>query len=98
MVVVPYVWTLLVVYPKGPKFFNLYINDICKVSKVLKMVLFCSGDDLQNLLEDMTNEISKVKFWLDKNKLSLNLNKSKLMLFGNSSLNTNAEIQIIDWC
>lgn len=72
----------------GPKFFNLYINDICKVSKVLKMVLFaddtnifCSGDDLQNLLEDMTNEISKVKFWLDKNKLSLNLNKSKLMLF-----------------
>lgn len=35
-----------------------------------------------------------MKFWLDKNKLSLNLNNSKLMLFGNSSLNTNAKIQI----
>lgn len=76
----------------GPKFFNLYINGICKVSKVLKMVLFaddtnifCSGDDLQHLLDELTTEISKVKFWLDKNKLSLNLNKTKIMVFGNSS-------------
>lgn len=59
----------------GPKFFNLYFGYFTNVIKVLKMVLFagdtnifCSGDDLQHLLDEMTNEIIKVKFWLKNNK------------------------------
>ena len=73
----------------GPKLFILYINDICKVSKLLKLVLFaddtnifCSGDDLAELLKDLTEEIIKLKNWFDYNKLSLNLAKTKIMLFG----------------
>ena len=69
--------------------FILYINDICKVSKLLKLVLFaddtnifCSGDDLAELLKDLTEEIIKLKNWFDYNKLSLNLAKTKIMLFG----------------
>lgn len=38
----------------GPKFFILYINDICKITKLLHVVLFaddtnifCPGDNLQ---------------------------------------------------
>ncbi len=47
----------------GPKLFVLYINDICKVSKVLKMVLFaddtnlyCSGKSLEQLLNTVEIE------------------------------------------
>lgn len=45
----------------GPKFFILYINAICKITKLLHFVLFaddtnifCSGDDLQKLQEDIS--------------------------------------------
>lgn len=50
----------------GPKI--LYINDICRVSRRLKFVLFvdntnifCSGENLQQLLEVVTIEMSKLK-------------------------------------
>ncbi len=72
----------------GPVLFLLYINDICCVSKKLKFVLFadntnilCSGEDLQLLLDEITTEMNKLKRWFDGNKLSLNLNKAKFMIF-----------------
>lgn len=40
------------------------------------------------LLQDITTEISKLKIWFNSNKLSLNLNKSKVILFGNNKTNT----------
>ena len=73
----------------GPKWFILCINDICRVSNVLRLVLFaddtnifCSGENLEQLVENMENEMDKLKTWFDKNKLSLNFSKTKLMLFG----------------
>lgn len=85
----------------GPKLFILYINDICKVSKVLKLVLFaddtnifCSGGDLQKLLGMITAEMCNLKKWFDRNKLSLNLNKTKFMLFGNYKTNVQAPIKV----
>jgi hypothetical protein len=85
----------------GPKLFILYINDICSLSKLLKMVLFaddtnifCSGENLQQLVKDVTKEINKLKIWFDSNKLSLNLNKTKIMLFGNCNMNIQVNIQI----
>jgi len=69
----------------GPKLFILYINDICSLIKLLKMVLytniFCSGENLKQLVKDVNKEMNKLKIWFDNNKLSLNLNKTKLMLF-----------------
>ena len=79
----------------GPKLFILYINDICKVSDVFKFVLFaddtnifCSGDNMQHLLNMITSEMNKLKKWFDRNKLSLNLNKTKIMLFGNRKIDS----------
>ncbi len=79
----------------------MYINDICRVSQVLKLVLFaddtnkfCSGEDLKKLLEEITKEMSKLKVWFDRNKLSLNLNKTKMMLFGNYRINIQVQIQV----
>ena len=85
----------------GPKLFILYINDICKVSKLLKLVLFaddtnifCSGDDLAVLLKDLTEEMIKLKNWFNYNKLSLNLTKTKIMLFGNGKRDVQIKIEI----
>ena len=80
---------------------DIYINDICNVSNILKFVLFaddtnifCSGGNLQELLGRITAEMCKLKNWFDRNKLSLHLNKTKLMLFGNYKISTQALIQV----
>ncbi len=80
----------------GSKLFNLYINDICRVSYISKYVLFaddtnifCSGENLQ-LLDMIITELNKLKTWFHRNKLSLNLNKTKIMLFGNC----NTEVKV----
>ncbi len=78
----------------GSKLFVLYINNIGKVSNVFKFVvfaddtnIFCHGENLQQLSEVVSKEISKLKDCFDINKLSLNLNKTKFMLFGNRKIN-----------
>lgn len=45
-------------------------------------------------LEESTTEISKLKIWFNSSKLSLNLNKSNLILFRNNKINTQINIQI----
>ena len=84
----------------GPKLFNLYINDLCNVSNVMKCVLFaddtnmfCTGEDIQQLMQVLSVEMDKYKLWFDRNKLSLNLNKTKFMVFGNRQIP--ADIQLI---
>lgn len=85
--------------PQGSIYFILYINDLCKVSSILKPTLFtddtnlfCSGLDLQTLIQDVTTDFNKIKLWFNINKLSLNMNKTKFMYFGNRA--NNAEITI----
>uniref|UniRef100_A0A3Q3J5Q4 Reverse transcriptase domain-containing protein n=1 Tax=Monopterus albus TaxID=43700 RepID=A0A3Q3J5Q4_MONAL len=87
----------------GPKLFILYINDICNVSELLNFVLFAddttiwaSGEDLQQLLGLITVELDKVKKWCDRNKLSLNLDKTKFMLFGYGRLNRQIQVRVGD--
>lgn len=85
----------------GPKLFNMYINDICKTSQILRFILFAddtnifvSGDDLQQLCQIVTLELKRVNKWFKQNKLSLNLSKSKMMIFGNGNSNAHEAIQI----
>lgn len=85
----------------GPTLFLLYINDICKISKILKFILFaddtnilCSGHDLEKLLNDVNEEMYKLKNWFNINKLSLNVKKTKLMLFGNRKKDMPIQITI----
>ena len=68
----------------GPKLFIFYMNDISKVSKILTFVLFaddtnmfCTGDNLQQLLAEINLELCQLKIWFDINKLSVNLDKTK---------------------
>ncbi len=85
----------------GPKLFVLYINYICKVSKVLKMVsfaddtnLYCSGKSLEQLLNTVELELRVFKKWLDDNRLSLNLRKTKFIIFSNRQSNNKVKLMI----
>ena len=85
----------------GPKLFILYINDLCRVSKCLKFILFaddtnifCSGEDLNSLSKMVTNELDKLKDWFDVNRLSLNISKTNYMIFSNRLKNTDLKIEI----
>ena len=74
----------------GPKLFILYINDICNASTSLKFILFAddtnvfySGVDIQTICECISRELDKLHVWLSVNKLSLNVDKTNFILFGN---------------
>ena len=66
----------------GPKFFILYINDICNVSKLLQFILFAddtnifySTSQFETLSALISNKLSKLVTWFALNKLSLNVLK-----------------------
>ena len=72
----------------GPLFFLIYINDIHNASDILDLVLFAddtnvffSHNDL-SILNNMLNvELAKLSEWFKANKLSINVSKSKYMIF-----------------
>uniref|UniRef100_A0A3P9L4Z8 Reverse transcriptase domain-containing protein n=1 Tax=Oryzias latipes TaxID=8090 RepID=A0A3P9L4Z8_ORYLA len=85
----------------GPLLFNIYINDIFNVSKLMKLILFAddtnifySTDNQRELIKVVNTELNKIKLWMDYNKLSLNLNKTKVMFFGNYNANKELSIEI----
>ena len=74
----------------GPLFFSIYINDLIAVSDRLNFLMYADDttiyfnlEDFDNLTKetDINRELEKVNIWLKLNKLSLNTQKTKLMLF-----------------
>ena len=74
----------------GPLFFSVYINDLITVSKRLNFLMYADDTtiyfnyedfDLLTRETDINRELEKVNIWLKLNKLSLNTQKTKLMLF-----------------
>ena len=73
----------------GPLLFNIFINDVCNCSDVLKMVLFAddttvlySDPDAYKLANIMSCELEKFYTWTKCNKLEINCNKTCTILFG----------------
>jgi hypothetical protein len=80
----------------GPLLFILYMNDFSKASTKCTSLLFAddtnifmSGKNLNDLIKNMNNEISKIVKWLNINKLSLNIEKTNYMIFRSPSKNIN---------
>ena len=72
----------------GPLLFIVYINDFHFSSDILSFILFADDSSLyyshknsQTLLETVNFELSKVTLWIQANKLSLNLQKDKIICF-----------------
>ena len=78
----------------GPKLFILYVNDICNVSSLLRLVLFAddtniflSGDDVKEISKTLSKQLDKLNSWFAVNKLSLNVSKTNYIIFGNKKIN-----------
>lgn len=56
--------------------------------------MFYSNENFNDLVMNINYEQAKSKTWLDNNKLSLNLNKTKLIMFGNYKENAALSINI----
>ena len=74
----------------GPLFFGIYINDLINVSNRLNFLMYADDTTIYFNLEefdhlnkegDINGELEKVNTWLKLNKLSLNAQKTKLMVF-----------------
>ena len=76
----------------GPLLFLIYMNDISNSSNLFKFILFADGINLfsteytlpthtSNVNELRNNELATIYEWLTVNRLSLNLTKTKYMIF-----------------
>ena len=74
----------------GPLFFSILINDLVNSSKMLSFLMYADDTTIYFNLEDfpvhnrhieINRELDKVNTWLKVNKLSLNVEKTKCMLF-----------------
>ena len=66
----------------------MYINDICKVSKAFKFILFtddtnllCYDSDLNELVRMTNAGLDQLQVWLSVNQLSLNVKKNNYIFF-----------------
>ena len=72
----------------GPLLFITFINDFPKSSAFFSTRLYAddtsltaSGSDLDSLLREINSHLPAVYEWLCSNKLTLNLTKSKFLIF-----------------
>ncbi len=79
----------------GPLLFIIYINDIAQASKIFDFIIYADDTTLSGalkiILKDSKNKLSvemvinkeleKISDWLNINRLSLNVKKTKYMIF-----------------
>ena len=72
----------------GPLFFILYINDLPTCSNTLGCILFADDTslfvehkDLNILINELNRKLQNVPAWLKANKLSIDVSKTKLIIF-----------------
>ena len=74
----------------GPLFFSIMINDLVNSSNKFKFLMYADDTTMYFNLEDfpienrevlINNELEKVNKWLNLNKLAVNVDKTKSMLF-----------------
>ena len=76
----------------GPLLFILYINDIANCSNFENILfaddaaLLLAADNIKGLKKQINNEVKLLHEWLITSKLTLNLSKTKYMLFANKNV------------
>ena len=72
----------------GPLLFTIYLNDIQSASTFFNYIQYADDTSLLNSIQNLDSttintELGKVHKWLSDNMLSLNIKKTKFMLFHN---------------
>ena len=88
----------------GPLLFIIYINDIVAASDFFNFISYADDTTLFFSMNSFTitdssrinAELSKISKWLSVNKLALNVNKSKYMVFHTKQRQVTAPTLIID--
>ena len=86
----------------GPLLFLVYINDFPNTSKVFNFLMYADDTTLYCCLEDIQSDNKKqvlnnefrVHSWLNANKLSLNVRKTKYMIFRKHKNNNIGELNL----
>ncbi len=93
----------------GPLLFIIYINDIAQASELFDFIIYAYDTTLSTTLEivmkktqeqtaesTLNTELANVCEWLKVNKLSLNVNKSKYMIYYTNRKQVNPLHLLID--
>ena len=84
----------------GPILFLIYINDLPFCSTLLALLfaddtaLLAAGDDIEELVRCVNIEFKKIITFFRLNKLSLHPDKTQFILFSNSNVVKNKEINL----
>jgi len=85
----------------GPLLFLLYINDLYLSSKELNTslfaddtILFYSHKNINVLIKILNEELDKINEWFISNRLSLNVEKTKFILFHKASKAENIPLKL----
>ena len=71
----------------GPIMFLLYVNDLVNVSDLFPILfaddtnLFLDGKNISDMTHVVNSELQKIVQWLNANKLSINIEKTKYIIF-----------------
>ena len=90
----------------GPLLFLLYINDVMHINNSHHIILFAddtnclfTGNNIEDLVQQINSSIRNLSEWFRTNKLSLNIDKSNYVIFHkkqSSSITNNHTIKIDD--
>ena len=77
----------------GPLLFLIYINDLATISTKFQTImyaddssLFLNGESPSDLIKIANQDLKQIIKWLNINKLSLNIKKSKYILFSQKNI------------
>ena len=87
----------------GPLLFLVYINNFPNTSKIFKFLMYAADTTLYCCLEYiksnnkeqiLNDELQRVYSWLNANKLSLNVRKTKYMISRKYKNNDNGDLNL----
>ena len=84
----------------GPLLFLIFINDLPNATDFLTLLFAddttfqVSGVNLEDLFEKANFELEKASIWFEANKLTLNVKKTKFMIFSDKNVQTQLELRI----
>ena len=96
-----YLWGAARIHIGSCSVYFIYIYDMCNVSILMKSIVFAddtnffySGGNLSQVCETVSSELCKLHSWFQVNKLSLNIDKTNFMIFGNKQCEANHVVSI----